>query len=136
MKRVERFKFLQIFGDGKSHNWFEVIFLGVQFLKVHQTYFERLFKTALSYDLIRRVSTPAVELRLREGANHTTGIWIGPSWMDYEYVISPRGDACLREEQIARDGDVPYYSQFDRTIDGQHGLDHFAPLPKGIKPLK
>ena len=135
MKRLQRYKFLQIFGDGKPHNWFEIVFLGVQFLKIHQRDFERLFKTALAYDLIRPVSTPAIELRLAEMKNYTPGIHLGPSWMDYEFVISPRGDACLREEQIARDGDVSYYSSFDRTISGANGLDHFAPIHKGLKPL-
>ena len=136
MKRIERFKFLQVFGDGKPHNWFEVVFLGVQFLKVHQSYFEKVFKTALAYDLIRRVPTAAVYQMLDKMEKSKSGIVLGPSWMDYEYQISPRGDACLREEQILRGGEHSYYDQFDRSLTGSKGLDHFAPLPKGLKPLK
>jgi hypothetical protein len=135
MKRIERFKFLQIFGDGKPHNWFEIVFLGVNFLKVHQFTFEKIFKQALDCNLIRRVETPEVKSWLARMADHKKGIFVGPSWQDYEYIITETGDQCLREEQIQRAGDHDYYSSFDRTIEGKNGLDRFAPLPKWAKPL-
>jgi len=114
MRRLERFKFLQVFGDGNPHNWFEVIFLGVQFLKVKQDHFENLFKRALENNLIRR-----------QFKNST--------WNGDEYLITPRGDLCLREEQIARAGNYSYYKNYDRTVHGKWGVDHFAPLPKNMR---
>jgi hypothetical protein len=111
MRRIERYKLLQIFGDGQPHNWFEVINLGVRFLKIHQYDFESLFQQAIiDNGLIVRCS------------NHNF-------YKDDDYKITPKGDSCLREEQIARDGDYSYYKHYDRTIDGQYGANHYSPLP-------
>jgi len=111
LSRINRFKILQIFGDGKPHNWFEVINFGVRLLQIHQYKFEALFNRCLEYQLIRREWKACVD-------------------KDDDFSITPRGDECLREEQIARDGDYLYYKHFDRTIKGKWGLDHFAPIPK------
>ena len=135
MKRIERYKFLQIFGDDKPHNWFEVVFLGVNFLKVHQFTFEKHMKQALADGLIRRVATPEILVILAKMEEHKKGFFVGPDWKQYDYRITPLGDECLRGEQISRAGDHDYYSNFDRSIDGKDGLDRFAPLPKGVKPL-
>lgn len=136
MTRIQRFKFLQIFGDGNRHNWFEIVFLGVQFLKVHQIIFERdIFKKALEGGIIRRVETEKVKTTNAKMAEHTKGIFLGPSWMDYDYVITPLGDECLRGEQIKREGDPSYYKYYDRSINGANGLNKYAPLPKGYKQV-
>lgn len=97
MRPKEVFKFLSLFGDGVSHGWFETIFLGVNYLKVHQYYFEKVFKICLSYNLV---------YRLYERSN----------WKDDKYCITKKGDLHLRSEQIRRHGDHDYYSQFDRTV--------------------
>jgi hypothetical protein len=112
--RIQRYKLLQIFGDGKPHNWFEVIFFGVQFLKVRQSFFEKLFTRALEYGLL---------VRLGQASNTK----------DDNYQITAKGDECLRGEQMSRAGDPSYYKYFDRSIDGAFGLNHYAPLAKGLK---
>ena len=115
MRRLERFKFLQLFGDGQPHDWFNTIFLGVKYLNVHQNKFEKLFKSALENGLVRRVYKAA-------------------QCKDDQYIIAERGEECLREEQIARGGNYEYYKKYDRSVHGQYGVDHFAPLPKGLTP--
>lgn len=113
MRRLERFRLLQLFGDGKPHDWFNTVFLGVTHLKVHQDEFESLFKRTLENGLVRRMYNKA-------------------NWKDDDYILAPRGEGCLREEQIDRGGDYEYYKKYDRSIHGQYGVDHFAPLPKGL----
>lgn len=135
MTRLQRFKFLQVFGDGNKHSWFNVVWLGVQFLKVRQSAFENMFKEALAYDLIRRVPTDEVRADLVKMADHKTGIFVGLDWTRYEYVIAPKGDECLRNEQIAREGDVSYYKYYDRSLEGANGLQKYAPIPKGYQQL-
>lgn len=114
LKRLDRYKILQIFGDGNPHNWFEVINLGVRHLKLHQYKFEKLFKRCMEYNLIKRE-------------------WRAYANKDDYYTITPKGDECLRGEAIARAGDVSYYKYFDRSIKGKWGLDKFAPIPNGYK---
>ncbi len=115
MRRLERFKVLQLFGDGKPHNWFETIFLGVQYLKVHQNEFERLFRRTVENNLVRRV-------------------YKASSYKDDYYILAERGEQCFREEQIERGGDYSYYKNYDRSVHGKYGVDHFAPLPKNLVP--
>lgn len=134
MTRIERFKFLQIFGDGNQHNWFQVVFLGVQFLKVHQTKFEKIFKKALSDGIIRRVDTTETLLVKAQMEEHKVGLFVGLDWERYDYVITMPGDECLRNEQIKRDGDVSYYKYYDRSVHGANGVDKYAPLPPGFRP--
>lgn len=135
MTRIQRYKFLQIFGDAKPHNWFEVIFLGCQHLKIRQVDFEpKIFKKALADGLIRQVDTDKTILRKSQALEHKEGIFIISQWQDFDYQITELGDECLRNEQIARDGDYTYYKKFDRTLHGQWGTDHFAPLPNGYHP--
>lgn len=135
MTRIQRYKFLQIFGDGKPHSWYEVINLGVRLLKVHQYTFENdIFTKALSDGLIYRTDTPETLATKAKQEQHTSGYFLGNNWTDYDYTITPKGDECLRNEQIARDGDYSYYRNYDRTVHGKYGVDHFAPLPPGFKP--
>lgn len=137
MTRIQRYKFLQIFGDAKPHNWFEVIFLGCQHLKIRQVDFEpKIFKKALADGIIYQTDNAETLARKQVGEQIKTGIWVGPAWQEYDYIISPKGDECLRNEQIARDGDYSYYKNFDRTLHGKWGTDHFAPLPNGYHPYR
>jgi len=133
MNRIQRFKFLSLFGDGLEHHWFEVIFLGCQYLKIRQKQFEKeIFERALAYGFIRRIETPEIVTR-RDIVQGRMGIQYIASWEDYNYKITPIGDAILRDEQISRDGDVPFYQNYDRTLHGEYGLDRYAPLPKYLK---
>jgi len=126
MTNIERFKFLSIFGDSKSHTWFEVIYMGVIHLRVKQKYFEeKIFKKMLFNDLIKQYETDQIkEIKKRDSYILT--------WKDYEYIITPKGDECLRNEQIKRHGDVSYYKYYDRSVDGKWGLNHFAPTLKNV----
>lgn len=116
MRRLERFKILQLFADGKSHNWFENIFLGVKYLKVHQDEFESLFKRALENGIVCRTYDRA-------------------HWKDDNYKITTIGEECFRAEQIMRGGDYNFYKHYDRSVSGTYGVDHFAPLPKSLTPM-
>ena len=116
MRRLERFKILQLFADGKPHNWFENTFLGVKHLKVSQNEFERLFKRALENNLVRRVYSKV-------------------HYKDDEYIITDLGEECFRAEQIMRGGDYSFYKHYDRSVSGEYGVDHFAPLPKSLTPM-
>ncbi len=107
MKPLEVFKFISLFGDGKPHGWFETIFLGVKYLKVHQYHFEKLFKTCLSYSLVYR-------------------LYERSDWKDDRYAITKKGDLHLRAEQIRRHGDTDYYTQFDRTVESAERLTPMA----------
>ena len=133
MKPIQRYKFLQIFGDALPHSWFEVIFLGCQHLKMKQTLFEpRIFKQALADGLIRRQDNKETLLIKSQLEQHTTGVFLGADWKQYDYIITDKGDECLRNEQIKRDGDYSYYKNYDRTVHGKYGVDHFAPLSNGF----
>ena len=114
MNNIHHFKFLSLFGDGKPHGWFETIFLGVKYLKVHQYHFEKLFKKCLSYNLV---------YRLYERSN----------WKDDKYCITKRGDNSLRDEQIRRHGDYDYYKNFDRTIES---AEKITPMADKIREMQ
>lgn len=133
MTNEQRFKLLQVFGDAKPHGWFEVIYLGVHYLRTHQSKFEKYFRLMLEYGLIYRIQTPKTLARYQEKDTVKTGIWIGPDWKDFDYLITPKGDECLRAEQIRRGGDVSYYKYFDRSVDGRWGVNHFKPLPGNMR---
>lgn len=136
MTREERFKFLSIFGDGQPHDWFNVVFLGVQYLDVHQKTFEQFFRQALEDQLIQKVETEKVRIEKRFAENKNEGLAYIIGWEEYSYKIDAKGDTCLRREQISREGDYSYYKDFDRSLTGSHGLDHFAPLPDYLKKEK
>ena len=129
MKRLEQYNFVALFGDGKEHSWFEVINLGVRLFKVHQRDFERkFFKKGLEYGLIKQIPTKEVNRLQINKQNHEEGIFVGVDWRLFNFVITPKGDECLREEQIKRLGDYNYYKTFDRTVDGPNGVQKFAPI--------
>lgn len=133
MTRIQRYKFLQMFGDALPHSWYEVIFLGCQHLKMHQYVFEaKIFKRALTDGIIQRVESKESQIMHVAMAEHDSGFFVGPAWQQYDYKITAKGDECLRNEQISRDGDYTYYKKYDRTVHGQYGVDHFAPLPNGL----
>jgi len=133
MTRKERFKLLQLFGDRKSHTWFNIIFLGVNHLKVKQSYFEdKIFVKAMQDGLIRRIEN-----------KYTTGTRAYPSkdgigyaltWKQFDYILTDRGDECLREELLARE-ESDFTRNFDRSVSGKYGLDRYAPLPKGLEKI-
>ncbi len=50
------------------------------------------------------------------------------------FIITYKGDQCLRDEQITRHGDYLYYKNFDRTVDGKWGINKFKPLQ--VRPQK
>lgn len=97
MSREQRFKFLSLFGDAKPYNWFRVVFFGVKYLKVSQAQFERWLQRSIVDDgLVKRVGKAA-------------------NYKDDDYIITAKGDECLRNEQISRGGDYSYFKTFDRT---------------------
>jgi hypothetical protein len=93
-----------------------------------------IFKQALADGIIQRVDSKETIIIHAQMAEHKSGLFVGPGWMQYDYKITGKGDECLRNEQIARDGDYSYYKKYDRTVHGKYGVDHFAPLPNGFKP--
>jgi len=128
MTREERYKFLQLFGDKKPHDWFNIVFLGVNFLKTDQKHFEDIFRKAVEIGLIDRVDNPHT-LKVKKEKDYVL------TKQHYNYQLTERGDECLRIEKVAREGNDYYYQNFDRSIEGKHGLDQFAPLPKGLTKL-
>lgn len=123
VSREKRFKLLQLFGDGKEHNWYQTIFLGVQYLKVHQYVFEKMLKYLLENSLIVRIENDDVRKSRLENSYVITE-------KEFSYQITPKGDECLRFEQIKRDGDYDYYKNFDRSVAGSHGVEHYAPVTR------
>ena len=133
MTRKERFKLLQLFGDRKSHDWFNIIFLGVTHLKMRQSYFEdRVFKQAIQDGLIRRIDTRNIRaIRLNPSKE---GIAYAITWSQFDYILTDRGDACLREELLERE-ESDFTRNFDRSISGKNGLNKYAPLPNGLEKI-
>ncbi len=113
LKRLDRYFFLQTFGDGKPHTWNEVVWFCIvrRGQKPNQV-FSFIQNTIINHRLVRRVGNYS-EYKLDS------------------YIITDKGDVCLRDEQIARHGDYTFYKNFDRTVHGKWGIDKFAPLPKG-----
>jgi len=136
MTRTERFKFLQLVGDRKPHDWFNVIFLGVNHLKMKQSNFEKLFKKALSCGLIKKIDNRFTLATKNNSLNSKQGIAYSLTWEQYDYILTDRGDACLREELLEREGESDYTRHFNRSTDGKYGLDRYAPLPKGLTKIE
>lgn len=121
---------LYIFGDAKEHEWMEVINLGTRLFlsvpiskryKTHQDKFEDFFKKAVNYGLVDKLETRHIELVKAQSEYQIDE-------KDYVYKISAKGDHLLRWEQAKRTGDYAYFQNYDRTVDGSHGIDHYAPL--------
>jgi hypothetical protein len=112
LKRIDRYLLLQIFGDGKPHSWNEVVWFCIVRLNLKPKQISPFLQNAvINHQLIKRVGFTS-DLK-------------GDS-----FIITTKGDECLRDEQIARDGDYTYYKFFDRTVDGEWGVNKFAPIPK------
>lgn len=127
MRRLDRFKLLQLFGDGKDISYFSAVYLGVHYFKVSQTKFEKLLRQSLEDGLIKLVETPEI-IKLKKSEDY---IIIKEM---YNYQLTPRGDECLRCEQISRAGDVSYYKYFDRSVNGKHGAQKYSPMPTDKRP--
>lgn len=141
LTRIKRYQILAIFGDGKPHDWFNVMFLGVNSIKncthanakghnkncgIHQKTLEVWLKKCLVDGLIKQVETKKIKIIKSDSSNVGIGYTIG--WEEYDYQITPKGDECLRGEQIARGGDSYFYKGFDRTPSNKYA-DNVS-LPK------
>lgn len=116
------YKLLAILADGKSHSWFEVVYLGVQYLKVPQDFFEKLLHRAV----------------IDNNWIYRTGE--GPDLKSDHLKLTTKGDEYYRYLVIRHlKGDTSYYKYFNRSQAssgvGSHGLDHYAPLPTRYQPL-
>ena len=131
-KRSSVFQLLCLLGDFKEHPWMEVVNLGTRLFvnypienrrfKTHQAKFEAFFQKAIEYGIVEMIPTPYV---IKERTKKTYQI----SKHDFNYKLSAKGDALLRQEQAERESDNAfYYNLFDRTVDGKWGVDTFAPL--------
>jgi hypothetical protein len=129
--RENVYKLISLFGDNLEHPWMEVINIGTRYFvevpintkrhKTHQDKFEEFFKKGVTYGLIEKVDT-----------KHNQQIRLQREWQlqpeDYNYKITRKGDALLRNELAERSGDSFYAHMYDRTIDGKFGINTFAPL--------
>jgi hypothetical protein len=131
-KRENIFNLICLFGDDKPHGWMEVVNLGTRlFVSVpiqnrkypnHQAKFEAFFQKAIEYGIIEMIPTEYV---IKQRARNSYMI----SKEDFNYKLSERGDRLLRQEQAERESDRAfYYNLFDRSVDGEFGVDKFAPL--------
>jgi hypothetical protein len=131
-KRENIFNLLCLFGDDKPHGWMEVVNLGTRLFvnipirnrqfKTHQAKFEAFFKKAIEYGIIEMIPTQYV---IKQRTKNSYMI----SKEDFVYKLSTKGDGLLRQEQAEREADRAfYYNMFDRTVDGEFGVDKFAPL--------
>lgn len=112
LKRLDRYHFLQIFGDAKPHSWTEVgWFCLVRMNLKPKEVIPFVQNIVINHGLIKRLNKYE-EFKMDS------------------FIITTKGDQCLREEQIARQGDYTFYKYFDRTVKGKWGLDRFAPLTK------
>jgi hypothetical protein len=145
LTRIKRYQVLAIFGDNKPHDWFNVMFLGVNFIKdcthsnakghnkncgVHQKNVECWVKKCLADGLIKQVEPEKIKVIKQE--TFTTGIGYVIGWEEYDYQLTPKGDECLRNEQMARGGDSFYYKGFDRDPKNDKYADNIR-LPKKDK---
>lgn len=136
MIRTERFKFLQLFGDRQPHPWFNIIFLGVNHLKVRQSYFEdKIFNRAMQDGLIKRIDSQETSAIQNNSINSKEGVAYGITWRQFYYVLTDRGDSCLRDELLEREGESDFTRNYDRSISGNYGLNRYAPLPKGLEKI-
>jgi hypothetical protein len=131
-KRQNIFNLLCLFGDDKLHPWMECINLGTRLFldvpiighryKTHQDKFEAFFQKAIEYGIIEMIPT---EYIIKQRTRNSYMI----SKEDFVYKLSPKGDRLLRQEQAERESDRAfYYNMFDRSVDGEFGVDRFAPL--------
>lgn len=129
-KRQNIFNLLCLFGDDKPHSWLEVVNLGTRLFlnipagkyKTHQAKFEAFLQKAIEYGIIEMIPTPYV---IKERTKKSYMI----SKEDFIYKLSTKGDTLLRKEQAEREADRAfYYNLFDRSVDGEFGVDRFAPL--------
>ena len=136
MKRKERFKFLQLFGDKQTHDYFNIVFLGVTHLKMRQSYFEdKIFKKALLHGLISRVDNKSTLAIKNNFFNPKEGVAYAITWQQFDYILTDLGDKCLREELLEREGESDFTRNFDRSTEGKYGLDRYAPIPKGLQKI-
>lgn len=116
----EDYRLLSIFADGKPHDWWSTIYIGVHSLKIRQSRFERLLQRAAEYGWIYRVGLAAV-------------------LQDDQLQLGRKGDLYFRDMAIRRTGDFRYYKYFNREEQSQgfseFGLDKFAPLPKNLQKI-
>ena len=90
--------------------------------KTHQAKFEAFFQKAIEYGIIEMIPTPSV-IKQRTKKSYMV------SKEDFNYKLSAKGDDLLRKEQAEREADRAfYYNLFDRSVDGEFGVDRFAPL--------
>jgi len=130
-KRGSIFQLLCLFGDFKEHPWMEIVNLGTRLFvnyqiqshryKTHQDKFEAFFQKSIEYGIIEMIPTPYI---IKERTKKTYQI----SKEDYNYKLSAKGDKLLRQEQAEREGNAFYYNLFDRSVDGEFGVDRFSPL--------
>jgi len=130
-KRQNIFNLLCLFGDDKPHSWMETVNLGTRFFanipiqnhqyKTHQEKFEAFFQKAIEYGIIEMIATPYV---IKERTKKVYQI----SKHDFNYKLSEKGDRLLRQEQAERTNDGFYYNMFNRSTEGDFGIDRFAPL--------
>jgi hypothetical protein len=134
-KRENIYKLISLFGDGLEHPWMEVVNIGTWYFlnvkietkqdrrkyKYHTDKFEDFFKKGVNYGLIEKVDTKANQQERRKTAYQITE-------RDYHYKITPKADAILRDELAQRSGDSFYAHMYDRTVDGEFGIDKFSPL--------
>lgn len=116
------FKFLSIFGDGKSHNWFEIIYLGTIYLNVRQSYTEKLLHRAVvNNGWLKRNN-------------------IGPSLKEDTISLTEKGDLYFRAMSIRRKPEeYRLYKYFNRNEESEgltsFGMDKIAPLPKNLQKI-
>jgi hypothetical protein len=129
MTRLERYYFLGILGGGRPIDYISLVQIGTLHLanpqnvkdiwpgsktftkvKTYQAAFERMLKEALENDLVMRVENAKIKALRLEPEYQI-------SKFDWSYQISPKGDECLRNEQIERAGDYNYYKNFGRTTE-------------------
>ena len=130
MTRLEQYHFLCCLGNGLTIPWKQLIELGSAYmanpqLKVRydiritkrqngKSYYswevERMLKDALENGLVKQIEPDGIRQRKLQNSYVITP-------QEYSYKISPKGDECLRMEQIARAGDYSFYHNFDGTVD-------------------
>lgn len=131
-KRETVYNLLCLFGDDKLHPWMECINLGTRLFlsvpiqnrryKTHQAKFEAFLQKGIEYGLIEMIATPSV---IKQRSQKTYMI----SKEDFNYKLSAKGDRLLRKEQAERESDRAfYYNMFNRSTEGEFGVDRFAPL--------
>jgi hypothetical protein len=131
-KRQNIFNLLCLFGDDKPHGWMEVVNLGTRLFlnipiqnhqfKTHQAKFEAFLQKGIEYGVIEMIPTQYV-IKARTRKSYMI------SKEDFVYKLSAKGDRLLRQEQAERESENSfYYNLFNRSTEGDFGIDRFAPL--------